>query len=71
MSLPTEGIAGASLNQTALDQFNQLVEQGQFPAANPPPGLTSNLIDPEWCGWLAYMTVAISLPMYGSLTDSK
>lgn len=67
MSLSTSDTAGTVLNQTALNHFNQLIEQGQFPAANPPPGVTSNLIDPEGRGWLASMTVGIGVPMYGPL----
>lgn len=63
MSVLSNDNAGAPLNQTALDHFNELVEHGQFPAANPPPGVTSNLIDPEWRGWLAYMTAVLSLPV--------
>ena len=55
--------ASAPLNQTEQDKFNQLILHGQFPAADPPPGITSNLVNPEYRGWLAYMTACISLPM--------
>ena len=51
------------MNQTEQNAFNELILHGQFPAANPPPGVTSNLVNPEYRGWLAYMTAGISLPV--------
>ena len=68
MSLPVSDTAPSSLNQTATDQLNDFIVHGQFPAATPPPGLTSNLVDPEWRGWLTYMTAAIAVPMYVALS---